>query len=161
VFTIETVDPSDPVANRIIRAYILDVASRWYGRPATTEEVDEALIDESYDDLLGLSGALLVALDAGHGIGCAGVRFTGDYAELTKFFTLPNHRGRGVGSRLLREIERVCGARAIGTIRLDTRAELKEACALYERFGFERVDAFNDEPYSDRWYAKALDQRVR
>jgi len=160
VFTIEAVDPSDPVADRIIRAYMADVASRWYGRPATTEEVDQALIDEPYDDLRGRFGALLIALEAGHGIGCAGVRFTGDYAELTKFFTLPDHRGRGVGSRLLQEIERTCGARAVGTIRLDTRAELKEACALYERSGFERVDAFNDEPYSDRWYTKPLNQSV-
>ena len=161
MFTIEAVDPSDPLADRMIRAYMADVASRWYGRPATTDEVDQALIDESSDDLRGRSGVLLVALDAGHGIGCAGVRFIGDHAELTKFFTLPDHRGRGVGSRLLHEVERACGARAIGTIRLDTRAALQEACALYERSGFKRVEAFNDEPYSDRWYAKSLDQSVR
>lgn len=35
-------------------------------------------------------------------------------------------------------------------------SKLKEACALYERSGFEPVVVFNDEPYSDRWYTKAL-----
>lgn len=27
---------------------------------------------------------------------------------------------------------------------------------MYERNGFERITAFNDDPYSDRWYRKAL-----
>jgi hypothetical protein len=45
---------------------------------------------------------------------------------------------------------RPADVRTIGTIRLGTRAALAEACATYERNGFERVDALNDEPYSDR-----------
>jgi hypothetical protein len=32
---------------------------------------------------------------------------------------------------------------------------------MYERNGFERVHAFNDEPYSDRWYSKTLASSVR
>jgi ribosomal protein S18 acetylase RimI-like enzyme len=63
---------------------------------------------------------------------------------------------RGVGSALLRHVEDVCRGRGITSLRLDTRAELAEACALYERLGFVRVPPFNDDPYSDRWYAKAL-----
>jgi len=51
--------------------------------------------------------------------------------------------------------------RAVGTLRLDTRAALAEACAMYERNGFERVDAFSDELYSDRWYSKTLEASVR
>ena len=149
------------MAHRLIRAYMTDVASRWYGRPASPEEVEQALVDEPYDDLRGPSGALFVALEGTHGIGCAGVRFAARYAELTKFSTLPDHRGRGVGSLLLQAIEGACRARAIDTLRLDTRAALHEACALYERAGFERVDAFNDEPFSDRWYSKALLQPLR
>lgn len=27
---------------------------------------------------------------------------------------------------------------------------------MYERNRFDRVDAFSDEPYSDRWYSKTL-----
>jgi len=58
-------------------------------------------------------------------------------------------------------VEQACRDRGVGTIRLDTRAELEEACALYERVGFVRVEPFNNEPYSDRWYVKSLDERVR
>ena len=58
-------------------------------------------------------------------------------------------------------VEQACRERAVGTLRLDTRAALEEACAMYERNGFERVDAFSDEPYSDRWYSKTLEVSVR
>ena len=51
-------------------------------------------------------------------------------------------------------IEVQVGAR---TVRLDTRGELAEACALYERLGYARVPPFNADPYSDRWYAKGLE----
>lgn len=155
---IEPVSPDAPAASTIVRAYMLDVASRWFGRPATTREVDQALLDEPCDDLDGDAGVLFLATEDDQPIGCVGVRFTAGVAELTKVFTLPAHRGRGVGSRLLRAAEEACRERGISTVRLDTRADLGEACALYGRLGFESVDAFNDEPYSDRWYSKALDR---
>lgn len=159
-FTIEVVDPDDPAAERIVRAYMSDVAARWYGRPVTADELERALEDEPYDELRGSTGALVIAAEGGFTIGCAGVRFVDHTGELTKFFTRPDHRGRGVGSRLLADVERRCRARSIRTLRLDTRGALTEACALYERAGFERVDAFNDEPYSDRWYSKVVDHHA-
>jgi len=157
---IEVVHPGDPVADGIVRTYLAEVASRWYGRSATEEEVDRALRDEPYDDLHGASGVFLVAVEQGRAIACAGARFGAGVglgvAELTKVFTLPESRGRGTAARLVRELEAACRRRGIGVLRLDTRAELAEACALYERLGFERVPAFTDDPYSDRWYAKRL-----
>jgi GNAT superfamily N-acetyltransferase len=161
VITIETVAPESPMAAQIVHDYMSDVVSRWYGRPATGDELDQALRDEPSDDLQGVTGMLLVAVDGERPVGCAGVRFLGSAAELTKVFTSPSHRGRGVGSQLLRAVERACRERAVGTLRLDTRAALTEACAMYERNGFERVGAFNNEPYSDRWYSKTLAAAVR
>lgn len=156
VITIEAVAPDSPMAAQLVHRYMSDVASRWYGRPATDGELEQALRDEPYDDLQGVTGLLLIAQEDARLLGCAGVRFLDNAAELTKVFTMPQHRGRGVGSQLLLAIERACRERAIRTLRLDTRAALSEACAMYERNGFERVDAFCDEPYSDRWYSKTL-----
>ncbi|GAA1728200.1 GNAT family N-acetyltransferase [Microbacterium paludicola] len=155
--TIDVALPGTLAADSIVRAYMQDVASRWYGRPATEEEIEQALRDEPYDDLQAHTGVFLVATEDGRPVGCAGVRFLDDVAELTKVFTLPSQRGRGVGSQLLRAAEQECRDRGIRTLRLDTRAELREACALYERSGFVRVHPFNDEPYSDRWYSKTLE----
>ncbi|WP_423918919.1 GNAT family N-acetyltransferase [Frigoribacterium sp. 2-23] len=161
MITIETVTPDADIAAQIVRDYMRDVASRWYARPATNDEVDQALRDEPYDDLQGRTGMLLVAVEDELPLGCSGVRFNGDVAELTKVFTLLAHRGRGIGSQLLHAVEVACRERDITTLRLDTRAALTEACAMYERIGFVRVDAFNDEPYSDRWYSKTLNESVR
>lgn len=152
----ETERPGAARADAIVRAYLTEVASRWYGRAATSAEVDRAMLDEPYDDLQWDSGVFVIASDGGAAVACAGVRFVGEVGELTKVFTLPEHRGRGVGSALLRHVEEICLARGATVLRLDTRAELAEACALYERLGFERVAAFNDDPYSDRWYAEPL-----
>lgn len=156
VLSIQATPPASPAAHSIVRAYLLDVASRWYGRPAALEEVEAALLDEPFDDLHGATGILVTAVDDDQVIACAGARFLDDVAELTKVFTLPPHRGQGVGTRLLRAVEHACLDRGIHTLRLDTRAELTEACAMYEGAGFARVVAFNHEPYSDRWYSKAL-----
>ncbi|MDP9737483.1 MULTISPECIES: GNAT family N-acetyltransferase [unclassified Curtobacterium] len=156
MLTIETVLPGAPAAVRILRRYTSEVASRWYGRPATEDEVDQALHDEPSDDLTGTTGVLLVALDDGGPVACAGARFRGDVAELTKVFTVGEARGRGIGRRMVRAAERACAERGVGTVQLDTRGELSEACALYERLGYRRVEPFNDEPYSDRWYRRSL-----
>lgn len=152
----ETERPGAARADAIVRAYLTEVASRWYGRAATSAEIDQARAEEPYDDLQGDTGAFVVVSDGGAAVACAGVRFVGGIGELTKVFTLPEHRGRGIGSALLRHVEGVCRERGIASLRLDTRAELVEACALYERLGFVRVAPFNDDPYSDRWYAKRL-----
>ena len=117
---IETVAPDAAIAAQIVRDYMVDVASRWYRRPATNEEVNQALHDEPYEDLQGLTGMLLVAVEGGQPLGCAGVRFLGNVAELTKVFTLPSYRGRGVGSQLLRAVEQACrggrSARSVSTL---------------------------------------------
>lgn len=158
---IRPVPPGSPPADAIVRAYLADVASRYYGRPATPDEVDQVLRDEPYADLQGDTGVFLVAVrgDAVQGdraVACAGARFGAGVAELTKVFTLPSHRGQGLGRRLVRHVETLCRERGIGAVRLDTRSDLGEACALYESLGYERVAPFNDEPYSDRWYRTRL-----
>ncbi|WP_372449779.1 GNAT family N-acetyltransferase [Curtobacterium flaccumfaciens] len=108
---VETAHPGAAGSDAIVRDYLTEVASRWYGRVATSAEVDRALDEEPYDDLQGHSGVFLVAADGGPVVGCAGVRFVGAVGELTKVFTLPEHRGRGVGSALLRRRRRSRGAR--------------------------------------------------
>ncbi|UFU13575.1 GNAT family N-acetyltransferase [Curtobacterium sp. C1] len=100
---------------------------------------------------------LLVASDGGQAVGCAGARFLGNVAELTKVFVSPTRRGTGLGAALLRAVEAACREQGVAVLRLDTRAALAEACALYERSGFERVAPFNADPYADRWYRKVLE----
>jgi pimeloyl-ACP methyl ester carboxylesterase len=70
-----TVMPSASAAARqVLRAYFAELASRYYGRPATGEEVAAAMREELSDDLTPPGGLLLVAVQDGAVLGCAGLR---------------------------------------------------------------------------------------
>lgn len=154
--TIEVGIPGTADTDGIVRTYLIDVVSRYHGRPATDGERDTALADEPYDDLQGDTGILLLARDGGAVVACAGARFAEGHAELTKVFTLPDARGRGIARRLVLALEQAALERGLRSLRLDTRSDLVEACAMYESLGFRAVEAFNAAPYADRWYRKDL-----
>ena len=64
---------------------------------------------------------------------------TSTRCELKKMYLLPEFRGQGIGKTMLeRAIDK---ARSLGFTRmeLDTASVLKEAIALYLRFGFEQI----------------------
>lgn len=156
MLTIRTADPDDADARAVVRRYLTEIVGRWHGRPAAESEVDDTARDEPADDLRGATGTLLLAELDGSVVGCAGIRVVGSEAELTKVFAAPEARGRGVGTMLVRAAEREAAARGAGAVRLETRSDLHEACALYERLGYAAVEPFSDGAYSDRWYRRAL-----
>jgi ribosomal protein S18 acetylase RimI-like enzyme len=154
---IERMAPDAPRAARILRSYYADVVGRYHGRPASASEVDAAMREEPSDDLAPPAGLLLVAHHDGAELGCAGLRLLGDgIAELTRVFVVPGARGRGLGSRLLRELENEARHLGVEVLRLDTRGDLVEARRLYRRHGYAEVAPFNDEPYAEHWFAKRL-----
>ena len=57
---IEALPPSDPRAERAIHAFMEEMSSRWLGRPATEDDVREALREFPSDELLPPDGLLLV-----------------------------------------------------------------------------------------------------
>jgi GNAT superfamily N-acetyltransferase len=78
--------------------------------------------------------------EAGNLLGTFGLfRLSETEVELRKMYLAPSARGKGLGRRALtRATER---ARDLGyrTLSLETASVLKEAIALYEKFGFRRV----------------------
>jgi GNAT superfamily N-acetyltransferase len=137
----------------LLRDYFTDVASRYYGRPATEAEVDAALAEDPSDDL----ACFLVGRYAGIASGCVGLRWlAADRTELTRMFVHPRARRTGGGHALLDAAEdaaRALGARAM---RLDTRGDLVEARALYAAHGYTEIPAYSHGPYAEHWYEKSL-----
>ena len=41
-------------------------------------------------------------------------------------------------------------------MQLETKDVLREAINLYTSAGYREVEPFNDEPYADHWFEKAL-----
>ncbi|WP_037360408.1 GNAT family N-acetyltransferase [Amycolatopsis orientalis] len=154
---ISEIRPGEPEAAAILREYLDEVASRYYGRPATPAEVDEALAEEPSDGLVAPTGAFLMACRDGKPAGCAGVRMVEPgLSALTKVYIRPEHRGQGGGKLIVAAAEEA--AKRLGSVRmrLDTRHDLVEARALYASMGYAEVEAFNDDKYAEHWFAKDL-----
>ncbi|MGI5227316.1 GNAT family N-acetyltransferase [Actinoallomurus sp. CA-142502] len=138
----------------LLRDYFTDVASRYYGRPATEAEVDAALAEDPSDDLV----CFLVGRRGGAPSGCVGLRLLGPgVTELTRLFVHPRARRTGGGHALLAAAEdaAVDDLRA-HTMRLDTRHDLVEARALYAAHGYAEIPAYSHGPYAEHWFEKYL-----
>jgi ribosomal protein S18 acetylase RimI-like enzyme len=152
---IAVMPPASAAARQVLRAYFAEVASRYHGRPATDEEVAAAMREEPSDDLTPPRGLLLVATEQSSVLGCAGLRLLpGGIGEVTRVFVIPAARRRGLGSRLLDELEAHARDHDLATLRLDTRRDLVEARQLYARHGYTEVRPFSRGPYSDHWFVK-------
>ena len=154
---IAVTSPAAEEARRVLRAYFDDVASRYYGRPATADEIAAAMSEDPSDDLAPPRGLLLVAQEKGDVLGCAGLRLLpGPAAEVTRVFVVPAARRRGLASRLLDCLEEHARRHQASALRLDTRRDLVEARRLYARHGYREVAPFSSGPYADHWFEKAL-----
>jgi ribosomal protein S18 acetylase RimI-like enzyme len=111
-------------------------------------------------------GVFLLLLDHdGTAIGCGGVRLLGvaqdgvTIFEVKHLWLKPHARGRGLGRRLLDELERRAAAFGARDLVLDTNRSLAAANALYRSAGYFEIDAYNDNPNATNWYAKVLPPR--
>jgi DNA-binding MarR family transcriptional regulator/GNAT superfamily N-acetyltransferase len=114
------------------------------------------------DEMRAPKGLMLIARLHGEPIGCGGLKFHGrKAAEIKRMWVDTSARGLGVGRRLLTELEQRAREHGAPAVQLDTNKTLKEAIAMYQSSGYERIDAFNDEPYATHWFEKRLPARVR
>ncbi|MET7819465.1 GNAT family N-acetyltransferase [Micromonospora zamorensis] len=148
--------PDQPDAVLLLREYMTEMVVRYHRRPALPGEVDEALAEMPGDDLTNASGLLLLAHHGTDLAGCAGLRWHSGWAELTRVFVRPAHRGAGGGAALLTAVEQYARAAGAQAIRLDTRADLVEARALYARHGYVEIPAYSHGPYAEHWFEKRL-----
>jgi GNAT superfamily N-acetyltransferase len=148
---VHLVETSLAEAEPVIREYYADIIARYWGRPATEDEVEQTLVEEPSDDLM-----LLLARDGDDVLGCVGLRFDVPFAEVKRMYVRPSARGRGVAVAMMAGVEEIALARGCGTMRLDVRSDLVEARALYAKCGYVEVEPFNDDKYVGHWLAKEL-----
>ena len=131
-----------------------------------TEELNRRS-DRTFDPAVGATarpqevrppaGAFFVAYRHGEPIGCGAVKHHADApAEIKRMWIAPRARGLGLGRRLLQTLESCARDAGASTARIETNSDLAEALALYTSAGWAEVDAFNDEPFADRWLQKTL-----
>jgi len=93
------------------------------------------------------NGRLLLAVESGVPMGCAGLRpLDPGICELKRMYVRPQFRGRGVGRALATTL--IQEARDIGykRMRLDTGNFLLAALGLYQSLGFVAIQPYHEVP---------------
>lgn len=141
----------------IIQSIVFDVLAE-YGLASDPGGTDTDLndLDAHYADRGGLFEVLLAP--EGDIVGCYGLyRCDGTRCELRKMYLREAHRGQGLGKRLLERS--LAQARQLGfqEVELETAGVLREAMALYERYGFQSHQGEHLSTRCDRAYLLKFD----
>lgn len=110
------------------------------------------------EEMAAADTTLFVAREDGVPIACGALKRHGRIGEVKRMYTRPSHQGRGLGGRILAEIERLARAEGLLELVLETGDRHPAAWRVYERAGFARCGAVLDYPESS-WsvfYAKSL-----
>jgi len=92
---------------------------------------------------------LVLRDDDGRAVACGGiVRFDLERGELKRMYVVPERRGRGLGRRLLVELEQAAGRLGYRGVVLETGDLQPEALGLYETSGYRRIPCY--PPYDSR-----------
>ncbi|MRH90679.1 GNAT family N-acetyltransferase [Nocardia sp. SYP-A9097] len=157
-WTVEPAEPRSTDAAAILRLYLAEMITRYYGRPTDDAEIDRHLANgHDSADLTPSTGLLLLARRRGEAVGCIGLRhLDARTLELTRMFVRPDTRGQGGAAELLGAAE--AAARELGahSIRLNTRKDLVEARALYAKHGYTEIPPYDNHPLADHWFEKQL-----
>ncbi|MCO5157333.1 MAG: GNAT family N-acetyltransferase [Aquamicrobium sp.] len=133
-----------------LNAYMMPLTPREFQFQLTVEQMTEPSV------------TLFVARDAsGRAVGMGALKEHGDgLGEVKRMYTLPETRGRRVGSQLLERIEELAREKGLGHIVLETGEApgFEPAWRVYERGGFTMCGAVLDYPDSgySRFYEKKL-----
>ncbi len=149
---ITAVDPEDRDAQYCLKEYVAELNRR------SERGFDPAVGATALpDEVRPPAGAFFVAYLHGEAVGCGAVKHHADApAEIKRMWIAPSARGLGLGRRLLETLEACALAGGAEVAHIETSAALIEAIGLYRSTGWVEVPAFNDEPFADQWFEKAL-----
>jgi DNA-binding MarR family transcriptional regulator/GNAT superfamily N-acetyltransferase len=149
---IKPVDPEHPDARYCLAEYVAELNRR------STRGFDPSVGATALPhEVRPPAGQFFVAYVHGDAIGCGAVKHHADApAEIKRMWIAPEARGLGLGRRLLEKLEAAVLAGGARVAHIETSAALTEALALYRSTGWFEVPAFNDEPFADHWFEKAL-----
>ncbi len=100
-------------------------------------------------------GALLLAFQKEEAAGTIALRrLNGTSGEVKRLYLRSKFRGHGLGRRLLNEVIQRARAFQYDCLYADTLPSMMEALSLYERVGFERVEAYSNTPTPNAIYLR-------
>lgn len=137
---IEQVPFDDPRAARLRDDMDREMTARYRDpgveEPAELVAARESALRLSADHVVA---TLLVLDDADQALGHAAIRRRGDDWEVKRVVVVDGQRGRGIGRRLMAEVERLAHQAGQRRLVLQTGARQPDAVALYEKIGYVRT----------------------
>jgi putative acetyltransferase len=134
--TIRPERPDQPEVMRLIEA--LDAYANALYPPESNHLLDIA-------SLCAPAVTFLVVRDGTEAVGCGAILSDArGWGEVKRMYVRPDQRGRGVGKRVLAEIEQIARRAGLPLLRLETGIHNTEALALYRRAGFVECGPFGD-----------------
>ena len=149
---ITAVDPEHPDANYCLTEYVAELNKR------STRGFDPSVGATALPhEVRPPSGQFFVAYLHDEPAGCGAVKHHADAPdEIKRMWIAPHARGLGLGRRLLDTLEACARAHGARVAHIETSTVLTEALSLYRSTGWVEVPPFNDEPFADHWFEKAL-----
>ena len=134
--TIRPERPDQPDVMRLIEA--LDAYVNSLYPPESNHLLDVAALSNA-------AVAFLVVRDGDEAIGCGALlNDPRGWGEVKRMVVRADRRGRGIGRRVLAELERVAREAGLSLLRLETGIHNADALALYRRAGFIERGPFGD-----------------
>ena len=147
-----TIEPAYGALDEIRRLFAAYTAMLVDCDPAFQRYLDIQHYDDEVRDPTAKYGPpdgrlYLARVADGTAAGCVALRrLDGARCEMKRLYVRPEHRGRGIARRLIRQI--TDDARQLGYrhLLLDTLPALEEAVRLYRRLDFSEIPCYNDSP---------------
>ncbi len=151
--SIARTDPDDLGVHASLLVHHTELASRVEGFDAETATAN-AVGGDAYRPP---AGVLLVAREHGEPVGTIACTLQrADQAIVRRTWVAPHLRGRGLGRRLVAELEEHARRLGVRVLRVETSSALPEVGGLFTEAGYGRVEAFSVEPLIDQWWEKRL-----
>lgn len=149
---IDEVDGVGPQAKACLRFYYAELAKRFEEGFHVSRSRDPAP-----DETRPSRGGFFIASLEDLSLGCVALKRVDDRsAEIKRLWVKNCARGLGLAGKMLDAAELKARDLGIEVLRLDTHRSLTEAARLYQRRGWTEIPRFNDDPYADRFFEKAL-----
>ncbi len=123
---------------------VCEIEKRCFSKPWSRESVARELENES--------AFYFVAEENGFAVGYIGTYRAADECYVNNFGVLPEYRGRGIGTALLKAATDGAEKSGMSFISLEVRASNLSAVGIYEKAGFKKVGVrrkFYSEPVED------------
>jgi GNAT superfamily N-acetyltransferase len=136
--TIEVDRPDSPAAADLVARTVAELNERYAAHEHTMTPLKPA-------EFVSPDGLFLIARVEGWAAGCGGLhRLANDVAEIKRMFVEPGARCRGIGRKILDELEAAALRLGYRKVRLESGIRQPEAIKLYESAGYQRIPPYGE-----------------